>query len=212
MKSWKIIFVFLVVLAISACAGKQQVEITMPVNNKTIEPRVEVYDNEVDLSGGNQTITNTERRAIYKSKFFGLPAEDPLRVATAQATVEQGMANAELTRAMAEDIRNGKKSAEKNGLNANYLIGFANNDPAKQIHFFNPEIPGHKIMLTPNGGSFILGVSTLPSRIPLFYNDKLVENIYPERDYRSVVSRSGGVKKKFLGRDVDLRYTINDVY
>ncbi|MFH1822489.1 MAG: hypothetical protein ABH830_02195 [Patescibacteria group bacterium] len=157
MKNYSKFFVFLVVLLVPACAGFQQVEITAPINSKTSSPGIMEGD-ELNLTE-NQVTTNTERKPIYKSKFFGLPAEDPLRVATAQATVEQGLANAELTRAMAEQIKSGKTASATQG-----FVGlFINEDPRKTVYVKHPTQSGDIII--PSGDRQFIMATEIPNKI-----------------------------------------------
>jgi hypothetical protein len=151
------------------------------------------------------TVATTGNSITFRGKNFGLlsPAVTPSEM----AELINAQARADYMKNMVGESGNGRKIG-------NYIIAIINNDPNEEVYFFDPEIPGYKIFLKPNGGVYLLSVQTIPREIALYKgerkNARVCYKIHPFNDIRRYDS-GAAYKKNVLGVEVDLRYTINNI-
>ena len=134
------------------------------------------------------------------------PSISPEELTQAEINHSQAEINYAVAKMMANGIKSGK-------LNFNYSIGFVNHDPDKDVYFWNPEFPSQKIILKHNGGTYLLGLNTLPSVIKIYYSGKVIKTVSPMLDRTNNIFTGGnGYKLMFNGMEVDIRYAVAKVY
>ncbi|MFA4833729.1 MAG: hypothetical protein WC619_02670 [Patescibacteria group bacterium] len=154
------------------------------------------------------TVSTSGSSISFKEKNFSLlsPSINPYEM----AELIDAQARAEYMKNLVNKTGSGKKLG-------NYLIAIINNDPSQEAYFFNPEIPGSRITLKPNGGFFFLSVQTIPAEIALYRknggNAEIFYKLYPLDDMSvGRYNDSVGYKKSVMGVEVDQRYIINKIY
>ncbi|MFA4941174.1 MAG: hypothetical protein WC582_01070 [Patescibacteria group bacterium] len=151
------------------------------------------------------TVATTGNSITFRAKNLGLLS--PAVTASEMAELINAQARADYMKNVVGKSGNGRKIG-------NYIIAIINNDPGKEVYFFDPEIPGYKIFLKPNGGVYLLSVQTIPREIALYSGEKknarVCYKIHPLNDMRRY-DNSATYKKNVLGIEVDLRYTINSI-
>jgi len=107
-------------------------------------------------------ITNPNGEKVYSSFHLGiLPGPDnAVSTAVAQARLEQGAANAALTRALAKQIEEGDVAT----MAGQYIGVIVNQDPRKTAYVFHPS-EGRIIEIDPGGGYQIIRVTAIPRHI-----------------------------------------------
>jgi hypothetical protein len=89
------------------------------------------------------------------------------------------------------------------------VIGIVNNDPNANLYLYNPEFPGVRIELEPQGGYAFVEVTELPRELVIYRDDRVVATYHPHKDYYQGRHTGNPVIGK---RKVKIKYTINKVY
>jgi len=153
------------------------------------------------------TVETNGNNITFKERNLSLLS--PSVTPSEMAELIDAQARAEYMKSIVSKARGGKKFG-------NYIIAIINNDPSQEAYFFDPEIPGYRIPLKPNGGVHFLPVQTIPTEIALYKrrggNVQMFHKLYPLNDTRRYDNGNSGYKKSVLGVEVDLRYIINRIY